>query len=54
MSSGSAGVGINSNWGDTATLTNIKIAKKPTAANVCCTYEGVAKGSEPPKIGWYV
>ena len=46
------GTGINSNWGDTAILTNIKTSSKPSAANVCCAYTGVAKGSEPPKIGW--
>lgn len=55
LNTGGTGIGINTNWGDTATLTNIKLGgKKPTAENVCCTYKGVPKGSEPPKIGWYV
>ncbi|KAI0072039.1 pectate lyase [Panus rudis PR-1116 ss-1] len=49
--SGKEGVGINTNWGDTATLTNVKTSGKPSAANVCCTYKGVNKGSEPSKIG---
>ncbi|PFH53605.1 polysaccharide lyase family 3 protein [Amanita thiersii Skay4041] len=48
---GSEGVGINSNWGDTAILSNIKTNGKPSDASVCCTYQGVPKGSEPPKIG---
>jgi hypothetical protein len=52
--SGSIGVGINTNWGDTAILSGIKVGGKPTSANLCCTFKGVAKGSEPPKIGWYV
>ncbi|KAF9448423.1 polysaccharide lyase family 3 protein [Macrolepiota fuliginosa MF-IS2] len=51
LKSGSEAVGINSNWGDTATLSNIKTSGKPSATNVCCTYTGVAQGSEPPKIG---
>ena len=55
LASGSTGVGINTNWGDTAKLTNIKVnGGKPTAANICCTYTGVAQGNEPPKIGWCV
>ncbi|KAF4588081.1 hypothetical protein EYR38_010046 [Pleurotus pulmonarius] len=48
---GKEGVGINSNWGDTAILSNIKTNNKPTAKNSCCAYKGVAKGSEPSKIG---
>ncbi|KAF7416156.1 hypothetical protein PC9H_002419 [Pleurotus ostreatus] len=52
LKDGKEGTGINSNWGDTAILTNIKTSSKPSAANVCCAYKGVAKGSEPPKIGW--
>ncbi|KAL0948046.1 hypothetical protein HGRIS_010671 [Hohenbuehelia grisea] len=51
LNSGKEGVGINSNWGDTASLSGVKISGKPSAANVCCTYTGVNKGSEPPKIG---
>jgi hypothetical protein len=54
MKGGSEGVGINSNFGDTAVLSNIKTNGKPTSTNVCCTYKGVASGSEPSKIGWYV
>ncbi|KDQ22657.1 polysaccharide lyase family 3 protein [Pleurotus ostreatus PC15] len=49
---GKEGVGINANWGDTAILSNVKTNNKPTAKNVCCAYKGVAKGSEPSKIGW--
>ncbi|TFK60319.1 hypothetical protein BDN72DRAFT_535054 [Pluteus cervinus] len=48
---GKEGVGINSNFGDTATLSNVKTDGKPSGSNVCCTYEGVASGSEPDKIG---
>ncbi|GLB42895.1 putative pectate lyase [Lyophyllum shimeji] len=48
---GSEGVGINTNFGDTATLTNIKTNGKPSSTNVCCTYNGVGSGSEPTKIG---
>ncbi|KAF4565609.1 hypothetical protein EYR36_002183 [Pleurotus pulmonarius] len=51
LKDGKEGTGINSNWGDTAILSNIKTSSKPSAANVCCAYTGVAKGSEPPKIG---
>jgi hypothetical protein len=55
LASGSTGVGINTNWGDTATLTNIKTrGGKPSTANLCCAFKGVPKGSEPPKLGWYV
>ncbi|KAI0785117.1 putative pectate lyase [Abortiporus biennis] len=48
---GSQGAGINTNWGDTGTFTNIKTSGKPNAEKVCCTYTGVNKGSEPPEIG---
>ncbi|KAF5375895.1 hypothetical protein D9615_008207 [Tricholomella constricta] len=51
LKGGSEAVGINSNFGDTATLTNIKTNGKPSNANVCCTYKGVGSGSEPSKIG---
>ncbi|KAF8063417.1 pectate lyase, partial [Lyophyllum atratum] len=50
LKGGSEGVGINSNFGDTATLTNVKTNGKPSSTNVCCTYKGVAAGSEPTKI----
>ncbi|PVF92689.1 putative pectate lyase [Serendipita vermifera] len=51
LKSGKVGVGINTNWGDTAVLSNIKTSGKPDADDVCCTYKGVAKGSEPSEIG---
>ncbi|KAJ8490179.1 hypothetical protein ONZ45_g1964 [Pleurotus djamor] len=51
LKDGKEGVGINTNWGDTAVLSSVKISGKPSAANVCCAYKGVAKGSEPSKIG---
>ncbi|RDB27812.1 putative pectate lyase E [Hypsizygus marmoreus] len=51
LKGGSEGVGINTNWGDTAALSNVKTSGKPSGANVCCTYKGVASGSEPSKIG---
>jgi hypothetical protein len=54
LKGGKEGVGINSNFGDTATLSNIKTNGSPSSTNVCCTYKGVAKGSEPSKIGWSV
>ncbi|KIO25691.1 polysaccharide lyase family 3 protein, partial [Tulasnella calospora MUT 4182] len=49
---GSSGVGVNSNFGDTATLTNVCTSGKPTATNVCCYYEGTTPGNEPEKLGW--
>ncbi|PVF94940.1 putative pectate lyase [Serendipita vermifera] len=52
LKGGKEGVGINTNWGDTATLSNIKTNGSPSSTNVCCTYKGVSKGSEPSKIGW--
>ncbi|KAG9016587.1 hypothetical protein FRB90_002921 [Tulasnella sp. 427] len=48
---GSTGVGINENFGDTATLTNVCTNGKPSATNVCCRYEGTTPGNEPDKIG---
>ncbi|PVF99220.1 hypothetical protein CPB86DRAFT_814169 [Serendipita vermifera] len=51
LKGGKEGVGINSNWGDTAVLSNIKTNGSPSSTNVCCTYKGVAQGSEPSKIG---
>ncbi|KAF8658190.1 hypothetical protein AX16_002112 [Volvariella volvacea WC 439] len=51
LKGGSEGVGINSNFGDTATLSNVKTNGKPNNNNVCCTYQGVGSGSEPSKIG---
>lgn len=50
---GSEGVGINSNFGDTATLSGISTDSHPSDSSVCCTYEGVSPGNEPDKIGWY-
>ncbi|GIJ51793.1 hypothetical protein Val02_86790 [Virgisporangium aliadipatigenens] len=40
--------GINSNWGDTATLTRITTS---TGKTVCGKYQGVPKGSEPTYLG---
>ncbi|KAF9466814.1 pectate lyase-domain-containing protein [Collybia nuda] len=51
LKGGSEAVGINTNFGDTATLSNVKTNGKPSSANVCCTYKGVGSGSEPSKIG---
>ncbi|KAG8975461.1 hypothetical protein FRB90_009525, partial [Tulasnella sp. 427] len=51
MNSGSAGAGVNENFGDTATITNVCTSGKPTAANICCRYEGTTPGNEPDKIG---
>ncbi|KAG8911611.1 hypothetical protein FRC01_005621, partial [Tulasnella sp. 417] len=50
MIGGGSGVGVNSNWGDTATITNVCTNGKPSATNVCCWYEGVSSG-EPTKLG---
>jgi pectate lyase len=52
LKGGSSGVGINTNWGDSATLSNIKTNGKPSAANICCAYKGTTPGNEPSKIGW--
>jgi hypothetical protein len=41
-------VGINTNWGDTATLTRITVN---SGAVVCGMFKGVAKGSEPSYLG---
>ena len=43
-------VGINSNWGDTATLTRIVLYNGSNTV-VCGKFKGVAKGSEPSYIG---
>ncbi|KAG8838569.1 hypothetical protein FRB91_007557, partial [Serendipita sp. 411] len=51
MVAGSAGVGINTNFGDTASLSNVCSTGKPTVANMCCRYEGTTPGNEPSKIG---
>ncbi|MBG0822607.1 pectate lyase [Planomonospora sp. ID91781] len=40
--------GINSNWGDTATITRLVV---DGSATVCGKYKGVSKGSEPSYIG---
>ncbi|GAA1652334.1 pectate lyase [Catellatospora bangladeshensis] len=42
--------GINSNWGDTATITRVRLLNSGDAV-VCGKYKGVAKGSEPTYIG---
>src|SRR3954452_4157495 len=40
--------GINTNWGDTATITRVTVN---SGAVVCGMYKGVAKGSEPTYLG---
>ncbi|GAA4965098.1 pectate lyase [Actinoplanes utahensis] len=42
--------GINSNWGDTATITRVTLSNA-SSATVCGKYQGVAKGSEPKYLG---
>ncbi|MCO8277566.1 pectate lyase [Actinoplanes sp. TRM 88003] len=42
--------GINSNWGDTATITRV-VLSNASGATVCGKYQGVAKGSEPKYLG---
>jgi hypothetical protein len=42
--------GINSNWGDTATITRVTLSSSSSAV-VCGKYKGVAKGSEPSYLG---
>ncbi|XVV15220.1 pectate lyase [Actinoplanes sp. CA-131856] len=42
--------GINSNWGDTATITRVTL-RNSSSATVCGKYQGVAKGSEPKYLG---
>ncbi|MEU4423535.1 pectate lyase [Actinoplanes sp. NPDC024001] len=42
--------GINSNWGDTATITRVTISNS-SGVVVCGKYQGVAKGSEPKYLG---
>jgi pectate lyase len=45
-------VGINSNYGDTATLSNITIVNDPSHKLVICQrYTGNNTGAEPPKSG---
>jgi len=39
-------VGINTNWGDTATLRGIYL-KNSSSVHVCAEYKGAPKGSEP-------
>ncbi|KIO25128.1 polysaccharide lyase family 3 protein [Tulasnella calospora MUT 4182] len=48
---GDSGVGINENFGDTATISKVCTNGKPTAANMCCRYKGTTPGNEPSKIG---
>ena len=43
--------GINSNWGDTATITRVTITNSSSSVVVCGKYRGVAKGSEPSYLG---
>ncbi|MFC7484995.1 pectate lyase [Luedemannella flava] len=42
--------GINTNWGDTATLRQIYV-KGSSSIHACAMYQGVAKGSEPTYLG---
>jgi hypothetical protein len=42
--------GINSNWGDTATITRVTISNSSSVV-VCGKYRGVSKGSEPTYLG---
>ncbi|WP_436519700.1 pectate lyase [Actinoplanes sp. HUAS TT8] len=42
--------GINTNWGDTATITRVTITNSSSPV-VCGQYKGVAKGSEPTYLG---
>ncbi|WP_203825963.1 pectate lyase [Actinoplanes palleronii] len=42
--------GINSNWGDVATITRVTISNSSSVV-VCGKYKGVAKGSEPTYLG---
>jgi hypothetical protein len=42
--------GINSNWGDTATITRVTISNSSSVV-VCGKYQGVSKGSEPKYLG---
>ena len=46
-------VGINTNWGDQATLTRITLING-TSTHVCAEYQGAPKGGEPTylKDGW--
>ncbi|GAA3305141.1 hypothetical protein GCM10020218_106160 [Dactylosporangium vinaceum] len=43
-------VGINTNWGDTATLTRV-VVQSSSGIHICAEYTGVAKGSEPKYLG---
>ncbi|KAG8911781.1 hypothetical protein FRC01_005525 [Tulasnella sp. 417] len=51
MINGTIGVSVNSNFGDTATITNVCTNGKPSATNVCCWYQGNTTGGEPIKAG---
>ncbi|KAG8828921.1 hypothetical protein FRC17_007329 [Serendipita sp. 399] len=51
LAGGSSGVGINTNFGDTAKLTNVCSTGKPSVDNMCCRYKGTTPGNEPSKIG---
>ncbi|MEU8002263.1 pectate lyase [Catellatospora sp. NPDC049111] len=42
--------GINSNWGDIATITRVTLINS-SSATVCGKYKGVPKGSEPSYLG---
>jgi len=44
-------VGINTNWGDTATLTRVVVQGSASSIHICAEYKGVEKGSEPTYLG---
>ena len=44
-------VGINSNYGDKATLSNIKIKSSKSKVKVCMKFKGNTNGKEPTMIG---
>ena len=43
-------VGININWGDTATLSRVTLING-SSTHICAEYNGVPKGSEPTYLG---
>ena len=42
--------GINTNWGDIATITRVTLTNS-SSATVCGMYKGAPKGSEPTYLG---
>jgi hypothetical protein len=39
MKGGSSGIGINSNFGDTATISNVCTNGSPSITDICCRYQ---------------